>query len=140
MNKFSKASLEKLETCHPSLQILFHNVIELIDCTVLCGHRTKEEQNRAYQEGRSRCMWPDSTHNELKSLAVDVAPYYIEEPHIRWDALSYHRWYFFGGIVIAEAARLKIPIRWGGDWESTTYLNPEGSFNDLPHFELRKLI
>lgn len=135
MPKYSKASLDKLGTCHSSLQMLFHNVIEIIDCTILCGHRGKAEQNLAYDLGKSRCKWPESKHNDFFSLAVDVAPYYGEEPHIRWSPQSLYRWYYFGGIVVAEAARLKIPIRWGGDWDRDTYVRDQ-SFNDLPHFEL----
>ena len=138
MSEYSRASQEKLETCHTALQVLFTEVVKVIDCTILCGRREKAEQDRLFKIGHSRCEWPDSKHNaplgEL-STAIDVAPYYIEEPHIRWDKRSLWRWYFFGGIVKGIAAEMKIPIRWGGDWDRDTYVRDQ-TFNDLPHFEL----
>jgi peptidoglycan L-alanyl-D-glutamate endopeptidase CwlK len=136
--KFSRSSREKLETCGYDLQVLFRRVIEIIDCTVLCGRRGEEEQNQAFEAGKSRCKWPESKHNAeapVLSPAIDVAPYYVEKPHIRWDKKSLWRWYFFGGIVLGIADTLQISIRWGGDWDRDTYVRDQ-KFNDLPHFEL----
>jgi peptidoglycan L-alanyl-D-glutamate endopeptidase CwlK len=143
--KFSRSSLEKLETCHPALQVLFRKVIIVFDCTILCGLRTKEEQNQLFEARpqKTRCQWPDSKHNveedkegiEALSTAVDAAPYYIERPHIRWDEESLTRWYYFAGIVKGIAVSRGIPIRWGGDWDRDTYVRDQ-KFNDLPHFEL----
>jgi len=139
MNKLSKSSLQELETCQPGLQILFKKVIEVIDCTVLCGRRGKAEQNRLFNIGHSRCRWPNSKHNVLNPLdlsaAIDVAPYYKEKPHIRWDKESLRRWYFFNGIVKGIAEELNIPIRQGCDWDRDTYVRDQ-TFNDLPHTEL----
>ena len=138
MAKFSRSSREKLETCKYDLQVLFHRVIEVIDCAVLCGIREEEEQNHMFESGHSRCKWPESKHNALLpelSSAVDVAPYYVEEPHIRWNKKSLWRWYYFGGIVLGIADMLQISIRWGGDWDRDTYVRDQ-KFNDLPHFEL----
>ena len=138
MAKFSRRSLERLGTCKEDLRELFSIVIEVIDCTILCGIREKEEQNQMFQAGRSRCIWPDSKHNAILpelSSAIDVAPYYIKEPHIRWDKKSLYRWYFFGGIILGIASELNISIRWGGDWDRDTYVRDQ-KFNDLPHFEL----
>ena len=135
MPKFSKTSLKRLETCEQPLQALFYEVIKICDCTILCGHRNQVDQAMAYEEGRSKVQWPNSTHNLFPSQAVDVAPYYDEKPHIRWTTSSLYRWYFFGGIVLATAALMDIPIRWGGDWDRDTYLRDQ-RFNDLPHYEL----
>lgn len=135
MPKYSQASLDRLATCHFSLQVLFEQIIKDFDCTILCGHRTKGEQNLAFNQGRSRCRWPESKHNEFYSLAIDAAPYYAKTPHVRWDKNSLYRWYFFGGFVVATAKRLAVPVRWGGDWDGDTYVKDQ-RFNDLPHFEL----
>lgn len=138
MPKFSKSSYEKLKTCEYGLQVLFSKVIEIFDCAVLCGRRGEAEQDRMFTLGKSRCRWPDSKHNVEEpglSLAIDVAPYYEEKPHIRWDKNSLYRWYFFGGIVKGVAEQLNISIRWGGDWDRDTYVKDQ-QFNDLPHFEL----
>jgi len=139
MNKFSKRSLQRLETCQPGLQILFERVIKVIDCTVICGQREKKEQDALFESGHSRCKWPDSKHNVLSpsalSSAIDVAPYYKEKPHIRWDKQSLWRWYFFNGIILGIAKELKIPIRQGCDWDRDSYVRDQ-TFNDLPHIEL----
>ena len=138
-NKFSKRSLQRLETCHPGLQTLFKRVIEVIDCTVICGRRAKREQDKLFASGHSRCKWPHSKHNVLIpndfSQAIDVAPYYKEKPHIRWDKKSLWRWYFFAGIVLGIAEELDITIRQGCDWDRDTYVRDQ-NFNDLPHTEL----
>jgi len=139
MNEFSKVSLGRLKTCNPKLQKVFNKVITVIDCSILCGVRSKEDQNNMFDKGHSRCEWPDSKHNivspEESSWAVDAAPYYREAPHIRWGKQSLYRWYFFGGIVITLANDMGISLRWGGDWDGDTYVKDQ-HFNDLPHFEL----
>ena len=135
MPRFSRRSLEKLESCEDAIQRLFSEFIKEFDCTILCGHRTASEQARVFTEGHSKCEWPDSKHNSFPSPAVDVAPYYIEKPHIRWDRPALYRWYYFGGRVVELARSMNIPIRWGGDWDRDTYVRDQ-RFNDLPHFEL----
>ena len=135
MPEYGKISKEKLNTCHPLLQELFTEVIMVFDCSILEGHRDKARQDQLFEWGRSRCRWPDSMHNKMPSMAVDVAPYYAEKPHIRWEKKYLFRWYYFAGIVIEIAREKKIPIRWGGDWDMDTYVRNQ-KFNDLPHFEL----
>lgn len=110
MPQFGERSLKNLESCHLSLQELFQEVVKEFDCSVLCGRRTKEEQNRLYDEGRSRARYPQSRHNFCPSLAVDVAPYPID-----WN--DKERFYYFGGFVKGVASRLGIPVRWGGRLE-----------------------
>jgi len=120
MPVFSMKSRERLLTCHPDLQRLFNEVIKVVDCTVICGHRTRAEQDKALREGRSLAQWPRSKHNGLPSLAVDVGPYPIDwTDHVRWDA--------FAVIVKGIAARLNIKVRWGGDFKRLV---------DKPHWEL----
>lgn len=130
MPRFSQTSKERLKTCHPWLQDLFNEIIKLFDCTIICGYRNKESQMIVYQEGRSNLQYPNSKHNKTPSLAVDVAPYPIEWHNVR-------RFYYFAGYVMGIAAKMKIPLRWGGDWNSNTIFNDQG-FYDLPHFELTK--
>ena len=54
MPKFSKRSLDNLATADIRLQNLFNEVIKFYDCTVICGHRGKEDQDRAYREKKSK--------------------------------------------------------------------------------------
>jgi len=135
MAEFSRSSIEKLLQAHELQQKLWNEVIKYFDCTILETHRDEAKQNRLFDLGKSRCKWPDSKHNSLPSVAVDAAPYYSDPPHVRWDKSSLYRWYFFAGVVKGIAFNLDIPIRWGGDWDSDTYVKDQ-KFNDLPHFEL----
>ena len=128
MPQFGSVSRSRLETAHPLLQHLFEQVVEVYDCSVLCGHRDKEDQEQAVREGRSKVHWPDGNHNAYPSNAVDVAPYPID-----WNNTI--RFYHFAGFVQGMARHLGIGIRWGGDWDRDYDLNDQ-SFNDLVHFEI----
>lgn len=133
MPNFGQASKDNLSTAHPDLQRLFNEVVKNYDCTVMCGHRNEEDQNKAFHEGRSKVQWPNGKHNKLPSEAVDVAPWFVEAPHIRWE--DKEKFYHFAGYVQAVADQLKIKIRWGGNWDSDDELHDQ-TFFDLPHFEL----
>ena len=74
MPLFSQTSKARLSTAHPDLQRLFNEVVKHWDCTIVCGHRGKEEQDKAFAEGKSKVKWPNGRHNKLPSLAVDVMP------------------------------------------------------------------
>jgi peptidoglycan L-alanyl-D-glutamate endopeptidase CwlK len=134
MPKFGNKSMSNLSTCHPDLQRLFNEVIKEYDCTVMCGHRSKEDQDKAVQEGRSKVHWPNGKHNSNPSMAVDVAPWFSTPPNVRWNDTN--KFYHFAGYVQAVADQLGISIRWGGDWDSDGELHDQ-TFFDLPHFELR---
>ena len=49
MYKLSKKSQERLETCDERLITIVHDVCKVMDITVLCGHRGKEEQEKAFE-------------------------------------------------------------------------------------------
>lgn len=129
MNKFSKTSAARLATCHPDLIKVFTRVLEVCDCSIICGHRSKEEQNAAFAEGKSRVQYPNGKHNTQPSCAVDVAPYPID-----WN--DRERFSYFAGLVIGVGASMGITIRWGGDWDGDFDLK-DNNFDDLVHFELR---
>lgn len=132
--KFSETSKKHLSEAHIDLQILFHEVIKFIDCSVLVGYRNEVDQNLFFGTGKSEKRYPESKHNKIPSMAVDVAPY-----PINWDDLK--RFYYFGGVVkgiakmLLEKKYISHEIRWGGDWDGDNDLNDQ-NFNDLVHFEL----
>lgn len=128
MPTFSKKSLARLETCDHRLQMVMKRAITRYDFTVLCGHRTKQEQNDAYERGTSKLRWPQSKHNKTPSLAVDIAPFPID-----WDNLG--RFREMAAIVLDEAQKLGIKVRWGADWNQNGSEKDE-RFRDYPHFEL----
>lgn len=133
---FNKASLAKLETCHPDLQTVMHEAIKVTDFTVIYGTRTIAEQQKLYAQGRTEKgaivthvdgVKKKSKHNYTPSLAVDVAPYPID-----WKDIQ--RFKDLGKLVLEIATKLKAEgkitsdIVWGGNWKS---------FKDYPHFEIK---
>ena len=128
MAKFSDQSLSRLKSCHPLLQQVFNEVVKKVDCSIIEGYRDQATQNKYFKEGSSKVQYPDGKHNKIPSLAVDVAPYPID-----WKDTS--RFYYFAGYVKGIAHNLKIPIRWGGDWDQDNDFKDQ-KFNDLVHFEL----
>ena len=131
MPKFSNRSVARLSECDNRLQTLAQAVVLTTDCTVVCGHRSADDQNKAYADGKSKLQYPKSKHNKYPSVAMDLAPY-INGRGVVWDA---DQCYFFAGKVMQMAQVLEIPIRWGGDWDEDGDVNDQ-SFNDLVHFEL----
>ncbi len=136
MFQFSKISRDRLNTCHTDLQALFEQVILGYDCTVTCGYRTKEEQTQAYNNGYSQLKWPNSKHNSLPSLAVDVVPYEVN--HLDWGKLQSA---FFAGYVKGVADSLYLTgvmrhrIRCGADWNQNNDVD-DTDFWDANHFEI----
>lgn len=114
-----------------------------MDFTVLEGYRGEDEQNRMVERGVSQLRYPHSKHNrtnadgEPQSWAVDIAPWWHERPHIRWDRTDEFRW--LAGFVMGIGSPLAEPqgyrLRWGGDWQSDGD-HGNSSFVDLPHIEL----
>lgn len=135
MPKFSLESKSQLATCHWDLQVLFTEVIQIIDCTVLEGYRNEANQEKAFKEGHSKLHYPEGKHNHSPSYAVDVSPYPIE-----WNNLS--RFYWFAGYVLGVADQLKKrgimshDVRYGGDWNRNFDITDEKGLKDLVHFEL----
>lgn len=149
MPSFSSLSLERLDTCHTDIQILFNIVVLDYDCSVLEGYRGEEAQTTAFSSGRSKTKWPNSKHNTSPSLAIDIAPYVagrgIPWPNTpdAWDNVIQRnnylkdlaQFYHFAGYVIGVAKQLDISIRWGGDWDMDADFR-DNKFDDLVHFEL----
>ncbi len=134
MPSYSKSSLTNLDSCHIKLQLVFHEVIKRRDCTIICGFRGEEAQNKAYDEDKSTLKFPDSKHNIFPSNAVDVAPYY---PGVGIDWNDLGGFYMFAGYVMCVAEELGIKLRYGGDWDGDRR-TADHKFKDLPHFELDK--
>lgn len=139
MPRFSLTSKQRLETCDRRLQLILHDAIEIVDFTVIEGHRNEADQNKAFAEGRSKLRWPHGNHNAMPSRAVDVAPVYYDagKMKIDWDDLI-----AFGrvmGVVQACAHRRGIRLRFGLDWDGdfrSVNRDPSESFLDAPHIEL----
>jgi len=128
MYTYSKKSIINLHGCHHDLMDIFDEVIKHFDCSIICGSRSQEEQDRAFKEGRSKVRYPASLHNKVPSMAVDAIPYPVD-----WDDLARMR--YFAGFVMGIAAKKGISLRWGGNWKMDNILK-DNKFNDYVHFEL----
>ena len=78
MPKFSVRSKTNLSQCHIDLQTFCNHLIQFVDISIICGHRGKEAQNKAFDDGFSKVRWPNSRHNKTPSEAVDIAKYPID--------------------------------------------------------------
>lgn len=128
--KFSKRSEENLKGVHTDLVKVARRALEIseIDFTVIEGVRTKARQQQLYKQGATKTM--NSRH--LTGHAIDIVPYPVD-----WNDLEK-----FGKLakaMFAAANELKIPIRWGGDWNRNGRSDDE-TFYDGPHFELLKAV
>ena len=150
MNKFGKTSTARLETCSAHLQLVCQEAIKrtpffadrtrqvvVPDLIVICGHRTKAEQQKAYDHGMSKVQWPDSKHNTDPSIAVDIGPYIKDLPgHIPWSNKMI--WKSLYSLMMEVSDDLDIPLRSGIDWNGDGVfvdIDPTESFWDAPHYE-----
>jgi len=137
--QYGKSSREKLTTVHPLLRQILINVLKMgiMDITIIYGVREKEEQDRLYAEKKSKLKWPDSKHNIQqhwwKSKAVDAAPFINGKV-----SYNYNHCCYLAGLVMGEASRMGIAVRWGGDWDMDGEAITDQSFNDLLHYEIVK--
>lgn len=136
MNHFSETSKARLQTCHRDLQTLFAHVIQDYDCTIICGYRDQQEQDKVVAEGKSKLKFPQSKHNKMPSLAVDAAPF--EKDKIDWSKSQMIAFAFYVKGVADRLYRIGTishRIRLGADWNQNNDIDDE-TFLDAPHFEL----
>ena len=128
MPSFSRASIVNLESCHSDLQRVLNTAIQWFDFAVICGHRGEVAQTEAFLKGASKLEWPNSMHNEVPSMAVDVIPYPVD-----WK--DEKRFGLMVGRIMQVADEMGVLLRWGGDWDRDT-MTRDQYFHDLPHLEL----
>ena len=134
MTKITGTSLLRLKSCRADLQELVHEASNIMDISVLCGHRTADQQDEMFNKGLSKLHYPWSKHNRTPSDAVDIIPYFSKGKYrYDWkDTLAFGR---MAGIMFALAHQKGIKLRWGGDWDMDGRSADE-TFLDLPHFEV----
>lgn len=129
--RWSKKSQLVFDRLSPNLQRLVTRLRDEVgDISLLSGYRGPDEQNNLFEVGASTLRWPDSKHNKLPSIAVDIAPYPYptDEPKL-WGALGY-----LAGRAFGIAAEEGFRIRWGGDWDGDGDMTDQ-NFDDLFHIE-----
>jgi peptidoglycan LD-endopeptidase CwlK len=124
MPVFGKRSLENLSSVRSSLRQVLDEAVKTAavgqDFTVICGHRGKEDQEKALAAGNSKAHYGQSPHNKSPSCAIDFIPY----PFNGWeDAAAFAA---VAAHIKATAQSLCVAVTWGGDWK----------MNDNGHIEL----
>ncbi len=120
MPVLNQRSLDNLATCHPNLQKVAKEAIKTFNFQVICGHRGKAAQDKAYRDKKSKVKWPNSKHNKNPAMAFDATPLPLDWKDIEsFRTMAKH--------MKAAAKKLGITMRWGGDFKN---------FFDGPHFEL----
>lgn len=126
--KFSQRSIDRMKGVHPDLVSVCHEAIKITpyDFGISCGVRTKEEQAELYAQGRTKpgkiVTWTmDSRH--ISGHAVDFVVY--QDGKVTWEEKYYDQ---VGGAFLEAAAKLGIPVTWGGSWKRP----------DRPHVELNR--
>ena len=125
MYKWGKTSKDRLATCDKRLQDMANMMLarSAFDLSIACGHRTEEEQNEAFEKGKSRAKFGQSKHNTFPSKAIDIWPC-----PVNWDEKD-RRWQEMALNAMWCAGKLGFEIVWGGSFNS---------FKDLPHFEVKE--
>lgn len=140
---FSGTSRRRLETCHKDLQMIMNVAISVsdIDFGIAEGHRSIEDQQRYFNEGKSKIDGINklSKHNYTPSMAVDIYPYF--DGGAKWE--KEHSSYLAGLIhgvseMLFKEKLIEHKIRWGGNWDMDGIILLDQSFDDRPHFELIK--
>jgi len=131
MPSFSETSRRRLLTCDSRLIAVCSDAIAFFDFSVVCGHRSNEEQDILYAQGRitdgpivTHKRGGESIHNTDPSRAVDLAPW-VQGRGIVWDDVGlYHE---LAGVIRYCGFLRGIDVEWGGNWRT---------FKDRPHFQV----
>jgi peptidoglycan L-alanyl-D-glutamate endopeptidase CwlK len=134
MRSLNAISKKRLSTCNTQLQLLFTEAIKEspYNFIITCGERETEIQQQLYALGRTKPgkivtmidgIKKKSKHNYKPSLAVDIA-IFDENNKLTWE---YRYYKAVSDHILQVAFRLKIKIKWGGNFKS---------FKDSPHYEI----
>ena len=131
MPAFSETSRRRLLTCDSRLIAVCSDAIAFFDFSVICGHRSDEEQDALYAQGRTapgnivtQLRGGQSIHNTDPSRAVDLAPW-VRGRGIAWDDIGlFHE---LAGVIRYCGFLRGIDVTWGGEWKT---------FMDAPHFQV----
>jgi peptidoglycan L-alanyl-D-glutamate endopeptidase CwlK len=117
---FNARSLKCLAECHPDLQNVLGKAAETYKFQIICGYRSLEDQQKAFDAGNSKARPGQSPHNYSPSYAFDVVPVPLDwEDKKAFDALA--------KAILAASKEEGIPLTWGGNFKG---------FYDGPHFQL----
>ena len=123
--KFSRSSLEKLIGVHPNMVDFAFELANVVDCKIIYGVRTDEEQLSLYNEGKSTFdgITKKSSH-QIKAdgygHALDILP--LPKGVNMYDDKDQEnklRWAEFNGLCYGIAYKLCIKVKTGFKWRSS---------------------
>jgi len=120
---------ERLKDAHILLQSFFYQIKDKhpgVHCS--CAFRGQVDQDHFFKLGKSELAWPNSKHNLIPSLAIDI----FQVDHLGRAVFDP----VFCARVYAESKTLGFDLRWGGDWNGDGRQNEK--FKDPLHFELKE--
>ena len=131
MPRFGKRSKDRLKGVNSELVNVLNEVVKSFDITVIEGLRSQERQNELVAQGKSKTKFG----KHVLGKAVDIAPYPID-----WECRD--DFHYLGGFVLATSKQMGVDVRWGGDWNASSFFKgqrttKDNRFDDLVHFELR---
>ena len=137
MPVFSKRSLKARAELHPLLQRVVDEAIKEVDFVILDAQRGRAEQEKAFRSGFSKARFSQSAHNYVPAIAFDIVPYPITWKPNKFKEIAKVIGYYDQrqGDGRGLALKLKIPLRWGADWDMDGEWNDE-RFLDWGHWEL----
>lgn len=116
---------DKLREAHPLLVDWFNHDIKpkYTDAHISWSWRGRDEQEKAFVEGKTKLHFPDSAHNKMNGLvkyscALDL--FQINNGVAKFAPLWYAK-------LAQEIEKNKLPLIWGGAWKH---------LGDQDHFEL----
>lgn len=111
---------------HPDLVAVAHYALELsaIDFGIIDGMRSLAEQRAHVEAGRSKTM----ASRHLTGHALDAAPWL--DGVFKFEFENRQQYKIMALAWKLAAARLGIPLEWGGDWDWF-----DGAHFQLPHAE-----
>lgn len=119
---------DKLKDAHPDIAAWFREKVKPRhkDCHISWSFRGKDDQEKAFLDGKTRLHFPLSAHNKSDdqgnpcSLALDLF-------ELDYNGQACWSWDYFR-LIADEAQASHAPIFWGGNW---------AKLGDFDHFELR---
>lgn len=140
MYRFSQRSLNNLKGVHPNLQNFFNELIKVApyDFIITHGVRTAEEQNKLYQQGRSKAGIKVTGLDGYKykskhQIQADGYGHANDIAVLINNKISWVEKYYDEIAEVAEELMEKYDIKWGG-----TFKDSKGNLKpDKPHFELK---
>ena len=119
---------QKLIAAHPDLAEWFRTKVKPLhqDCHISWSWRGKEDQEKAFLDGKSKLHFPLSMHNKSDDQG-NMCAMALDFFELDYNGQARWAWKFFKTIS-DEADLAGDPIVWGGTWSH---------LSDADHFQLK---